>query len=73
MKTLIIALAALACLPAMAHAQTPLSVRRLVRQADFVGIVQAEPPPSAAQGEWRQNVFVFLLGAEAIKGGLVGS
>jgi len=35
----------------MAHAQTPLSVRGLIRQADFVGIVQAEPPPSAAQGE----------------------
>jgi len=28
-----------------------LSVRGLIRQADFVGIVQAEPPPSAAQGE----------------------
>lgn len=73
MKTLVAAFVALACFPAMAHAQTPLSVRGLVRQADFVGIIQAEPPPSAAQGEWRQNVFVFLPGAEAIKGDHAGA
>ena len=69
MKTLVAALAALACLPAIVHAQTPLTIRGLFRQADFVGIVQAEPPPSADQGEWRQNVF--LISAEGIKGGLL--
>ena len=72
MKTLIAVLAVFACLQA-AHAQPPVSVRQLVRQADFVGVVQTEPPPSEAQGEWKQNVFVFLPKVESIKGSLVGS
>ncbi len=72
MKTVIVMLAFLACLSTMAHAQAPVSVHQLVRKADFVGVVQAEPSGVASQGEWRQTVFVFLQGAEAIKGVLVG-
>ena len=66
MKTLVAALAALACLPAMAQAQTPISVRGLFRQADFVGIVQASPSSSSAQGEWRQSIS--LTDADGVKG-----
>ena len=68
MKTLIAALAVLACLSAAAHAQAPASARQLVRQADFVGTVQAGPSASSSQGEWRQNIF--LSHAEVIKGTL---
>lgn len=70
MKTFIVLLAFLVCLSAAAHAQAPVSVRQLVREADFVGIVQTEPSASNRDGEWKQDVFVFFRNAEAIKGSL---
>lgn len=71
-RTIIAVLAVLACLPA-AHAQAPVSVRQMVHQADFVGVIQTEPSASDSQGEWRQNVFVSLSKVESIKGSLAGS
>ena len=71
-KTIIAVLAVLACLP-VAHAQALISVRQMVHQADFVGIIQTGPSASVSQGEWRQSVFVSLSKVESIEGSLVGS
>ena len=68
MKTLIAVLAVLACLPAAARARTPASVRRLFKEAAFVGIIQARPMVNNPNGEWKQGVF--LTDAEGIKGSL---
>ncbi len=68
MKTLVAMVAAFVFVITAAQAQAALTVRQLVRQADFVGIVQAEPNGPAPSGEWRQDIF--LMGVEAIKGSL---
>ena len=68
MKTFTAVLALFVCLSSAACAQAATSVRQLVRQADFVGFIQAEPSGIASQGEWRQSIF--LTDAEGIKGSL---
>ena len=68
MKTPIVVLTVLMCLPMTAYAQEQASVRQLVRQADFVGVVEAEPLVVDSKGEWKQDML--LTSAEGIKGGL---
>lgn len=70
-KTIIAVLAVLACLP-VAHAQALISVRQMVHQADFVGIIQTGPQGRPRRGcrlpnplRRARRISRFLHGPEA--------
>lgn len=68
MKSLTAIISIFAFVLTVLPAQAKSAIRQLVRNADFVGFIQAEPLSYDPHSEWRQSIM--LLNAEAIKGNL---